>query len=73
MRYRQIYLTLVFLFLVGNYKGFIALWSGTAQEPLCVYPYSVASLPPADQHRVQQGIRLESEAELFRILEDFLS
>lgn len=73
MRYRQIYLTLVFLFLVGNHKGFIALWTDTASDPVCVYPYSVASLPQADQTRLNEGIYLESDEALSQLLEDYLS
>ena len=73
MRSRQIYLTLLFLFLVGNHKGFIALWTDMKDDPVCVYPYSIASLPPADQKTLNEGIFLESESELSQILEDFLS
>ena len=73
MRYRQFYLTLVFLFLVGNHKGFIALWTQANTAPVRVFPYSTASLPRADQERLREGICLESEAELIQILEDFLS
>ena len=73
MRYRQIYLTLLFLFLVGNHKGFIALWTDMKDDPVCVYPYSIASLPPADQQRLREGISVESEEELMALLEDYLS
>lgn len=73
MRYRQIYLALLFLFLVGNHKGFIALWTDMKDDPVRVYPYSIASLPPADQKTLNEGIFLESESELSQILEDFLS
>ena len=73
MRYRQIYLALVFAFLIGNHKGFIALWKDPAGEPAIVFPYSVASLPPEDQRLLEKGIYLESEVELNRLLEDYLS
>ena len=73
MRYRQIYLALVFAFLIGNHKGFIALWRDGAGEPAIVFPYSVASLPAEDQKLLEKGICLESEAELIRLLEDYLS
>ena len=73
MRYRQIYLALVFPFLIGNHKGFIALWKDPAGDPAIVFPYSVASLPQADQQLLEKGIILESQAELDRLLEDYLS
>lgn len=73
MRYRQIYLALVFTFLIGNYKGFIALWKDPAGDPAIVFPYSVSSLPPRDQQLVNKGIYLESEGQLNRLLEDYLS
>ena len=73
MRYRQIYLTLLLAFLIGNHKGFIALWHDSAGDPAIVFPYSVSSLPPQDQQRINNGIYLESEEELNRLLEDYLS
>ena len=73
MRYRQIYLALVFVFLIGNYKGFIALWKDPVGDPAMVFPYSVASLPQKDQQLLNEGIYLESEAQLNALLEDYLS
>lgn len=73
MRYRQIYLTLFLAFLLGSHEGFIALWRSPGGEPDQVFPYSVASLPPEDQQRLKEGIRIESEADLLRLLEDYLS
>ncbi|MBR6596257.1 MAG: hypothetical protein IKK72_06805 [Oscillospiraceae bacterium] len=73
MRYRQFYLTLLLAFLIGNHKGFIALWRDNAGDPSIVFPYSVASLPLQDQQLVNKGIYLQSEEELHRLLEDYLS
>jgi len=73
MRYRQIYLTLFFAFLLGSHKGFIALWTGAGPEPDHIFPYSVSSLPIQDQRRLESGILLESEEALIRLLEDYLS
>ena len=67
------YLTLIFTFLIGNYQGYIALWTQQSAKPDYVFPYSVASLPPADQIAVENGIRIETEADLRQILEDYLS
>ena len=73
MRYRQIYLALVFAFLIGNHKGFIALWTDPAGEPAIIFPYSVASLPQKDQQLLEKGIILESKTDLNQLLEDYLS
>jgi len=72
-RKRQIYLALVLAFLLGNYKGYIALWSGTDPEPMVVFPYRTDSLPPADQAALENGIPLENREQLTHLLEDFLS
>lgn len=73
MRYRQTYLTLFLAFLLGSHEGFIALWRSPGGEPDKIFPYSVASLPPEDQQRLKEGIFIESEADLQRLLEDYLS
>lgn len=71
--YKQLYLALMAAFLIGNHKGFIALWTDSGEDPKIVFPYSVTSLPPEDQQRVNEGIRVESEAQLHGLIEDFLS
>lgn len=68
-----LYLTLFFTFLIGNYNGYIALWTGNSAKPDYVFPYSVASLPPADQTEVNNGIHITTRNELERLLEDYLS
>lgn len=67
------YLALFWAFLIGNYNGYIALWTEEGADPKKVFPYSVASLPHADQARVNAGIRVESAEDLQRLLEDYLS
>lgn len=73
MRHAYVYLTLFFAFLLGSHEGFLALWTDGRSEPAEVYPYCVASLPPADQQRLEKGIPIGSRQELLSILEDFLS
>jgi len=67
------YLALIWAFLIGNYHGYIALWTEEAKDPVKVFPYSVASLPPADQEKVNAGIRVNSPDDLKQLLEDYLS
>ncbi len=73
MRIRQIYLALIFTFLIGVHDGFIALWTPPEKAPAVVFPYAVTSLPPQDQQRVKEGIHIENEEELRLLLEDYLS
>ena len=67
------YLTLILAFLIGNYKGYIALWRTSEEKPLKVFPYCVTSLPRTDQQRINAGIHVETEDDLLHLLEDFLS
>ena len=73
MKMRYGYLTLVLAFLLGSRDGFIALWKLTAPEPVYIFPYSIASLPPEDRRKLDDGIRVETHDELMRLLEDYLS
>ncbi|MBQ8834712.1 MAG: hypothetical protein IJ001_07295 [Oscillospiraceae bacterium] len=60
-------------FLLGNHNGYIALWEDGKAEPRQIFPYTVASLPPADQKALEEGIRLKDAGELLQLLEDYLS
>ena len=42
-------------------------------EPVAVFPYAVASLPPEDQEALFRGIVIKNEEDLRYRLEDFLS
>ena len=67
------YLALICLFLLGSYKGYIALWTDDTKEPTKVFPYSIQSLPPADQARLEKGSKISSAEELYELLQDYLS
>lgn len=67
------YFTLLFTFLLGSYNGYIALWKQGSTQPLQVFPYSIQSLPPADQARLQQGIPISSWEQLQMLIQDYLS
>ena len=72
MKYQYSFLLLLSFFL-GNYGGKVALWRAGIAEPVQVFPYSVASLPPADQNNLNNRIEIKTEQELMRLLEDYLS
>lgn len=73
IRKNRILLSLIFSFLLGSYNGYIALWKNSDPEPICIWEYPAAALPAADRAALERGIRIETQEELVRILEDYLS
>ena len=73
IRRLSLYFSLMFLFILGCQDGYIALWKDSDPEPVRVFPYSASLLPEADRKALEQGIRIGSEEELARLLEDYLS
>ena len=69
----RMYFSLILLFILGCKDGFIALWTDSANEPARVFPYSVASLPPADQSALEHGIPIRNQRDLQQVIEDYLS
>lgn len=68
-----LYCILVFGFILGIHNGNIALWKEPDPQPIRVFPYAVSSLPPADQRALEQGICVQDQATLHRLLQDYLS
>ena len=64
---------LALMFLLGNHKGYLALWKENRPEPFQIFPVKVETLPDADQQALNRGISARSEIELSSLLEDFLS
>ena len=73
MKLRYLSALFALMFLLGNYKGYLALWKEDRPEPFQIFPLQIASLPQADQTALESGIRARSETELSSLLEDFLS
>lgn len=61
------------MFLLGNHKGYLALWKEGQPEPYQIFPLKVDSLPEHDRLELEKGIPARSETELSSLLEDFLS
>jgi len=59
--------------LLGCHKGYVALFQAGSSEPMQIFPYPVTSLPQADQLALSQGIPIQNQTELARLMEDFLS
>lgn len=66
-------LLLLLLLVLGSWEGRVALLDTGTGQPLRVYPYSLSSLPEADQLSLASGIPVTNEQELARMLEDYLS
>ena len=60
-------------FILGCYRGHVALWEEGNPKPLIQYPYPISLLPPADQAALREGIPIADQLELARLLEDYLS
>lgn len=67
------FLLMTFVFMLGSYKGYLALWADGNPEPRQIYPCPVSSLPQADQQALEKGIYIGTNSELARRLEDYLS
>ena len=68
-----VYCLLLAGYLIGIHKGNIALWKGQDAEPYRVFPYKASNLPAADQKLLEKGIPIDSDSELAKLLEDYLS
>ena len=60
-------------FLLGSYKGRLAVWKGDDPQPYRVYPCPVYLLPKAERDALARGIRIESMEDLGEFLENFLA
>ena len=73
MKLRYLSILFALMFLLGNYKGYLALWKEDREDPVQIFPLQVSSLPEQDQSALDRGITARSETELSSLLEDFLS
>ena len=65
---------LLALFLViGNWKGYVAVFKANEDEPWQIYPQKVSCLSDDDQEALNRGIVVRNDRDLQRLLEDFLS
>ena len=59
--------------IVGNWKGYVAIFEKGAAEPRQIFPTQIASLPEADQQALDAGILVRNQRDLEQLLEDYLS
>ena len=60
-------------FILGSFKGYVALWKEGAPDPVQIFPCPVDALPEADRNALEQGIYARSQLELDQLMEDYLS
>ena len=72
-KYRQFYLTLILGFILGIYRGNIALWKTGHVEPSHVFPYRADTLPSDIRQALESGIPIETPEELEDLAENYLS
>ena len=58
---------------LGIYQGHLALWHPSGLKPERVFPYRVSLFTCKDRADLESGIHFSSDAELSRLLEDYLS
>lgn len=68
-----IYCIVLLHFILGIHNGYVALWENDSRTPSAVFSVPAENLPPEDQRALAGGIRIEDNAALQRMLEDYLS
>ena len=66
-------LLLALTVIMGVWRGYIALFDPGKDEPRQIFPTQAASLPPADQAALEEGILIRNDRQLQQLLEDYLS
>ena len=74
MKKRTILMNIMLLgFLLGVYKGNIAIWKDNDPAPIKVFPYKASMLPKADQKALEKGIEFDTLDQLQKMIQDYLS
>lgn len=63
---------LLLYFVLGTWKGYVALFDRGAQEPRMIYPRTVDSLPAEDQTALEEGIVIRNQNQLEQALEKYV-
>ncbi len=74
MSYRKFLSTVFLLYVVlGCWKGHLAVFEGSAEEPRQIYPKKIDALPEDDQEALAEGILIRDPRRLEELLRDYLS
>lgn len=60
-------------YILGEYKGRLAVYSGGKSEPDLVFDVYIHYLPELDREQLQKGIPVTDYEELVRLIEDYSS
>ena len=60
-------------YFLGVFRGNVALWKDDDPQPLHIFPCNVITLPVDIRQALLEGIHIETEADLHRLLEAYLS
>lgn len=60
-------------YVLGEYDGYLALFRGEQKQPYQILDMPVQLLSDYDRGQIAEGIHVESEQELRRLVEDFAS
>ena len=70
---KSLWTLMLFGWILGIHRGYIALWDSGGSSPCAVYPYKAALLPPAEVSRLADGIAIRDEAQLQFLLTNYFS
>lgn len=59
------------LYIVGAYKGHVAVFRYGEIQPFQILESTISSLPATDQAMLERGIEVADDTELIRLLEDY--
>lgn len=60
-------------FMLGEYEGYLALYRIGAEKPYKKLDYSINMLTDFDRKLIRNGICVDTEKELNKLIEDFIS
>ncbi len=60
-------------YVIGNWEGQVAVFEGQAAYPMQVFDVYVSTLPEEERAKIQTGIPVADETQLYQLLEDYTS
>lgn len=60
-------------YLLGIRSGHVALWKQNDTQPLRIFPWSANMLPQKIRAALEQGIHVEADSDIGRLIEDMIS
>lgn len=70
---KQLAMVLLVGYLLGIRNGRVALWKQDDPEPLRIFPWSAAMLPGQIRQALEDGIHVEADSDIGRLIEDMIA